>query len=92
MARSLDKKEAAVNAGVLDVALTLCSEFFAEVCRVLVFDVLDDRIPAAGVNNYYVFGTLDDIPSIIIDLVAVPGSIDDVKPQAHAVLLDDCKS
>lgn len=46
MARGLDEEETAVNAGVLNVALSLGSEFLSEICRVLVLDVLDDGIPA----------------------------------------------
>lgn len=46
MARRLDEEQAAVNTGILDVTLTLSSEFLTEVCRVLVLDVLDDRVPA----------------------------------------------
>jgi len=42
---------------------------------VLVLDVLDDRIPA----------------SIIIDLISVAGCVNDVKPQAHTILLDDVR-
>ena len=46
MTRRLDEEETAVNAGVLDVALSLGGELFAQVGRVLVFDVFDDGIPA----------------------------------------------
>jgi hypothetical protein len=46
MARRLDKEETAVNTGVWDISLTLSSELFAKIGRVLVFDILDDRIPA----------------------------------------------
>ena len=42
----LDEEEAAVDAGILDVSLSLGGELFAEVCRVLIFDILDDRVPA----------------------------------------------
>lgn len=47
VARRLDEEEAAVDAGVLDVSLSLRGELLAEVGRVLVLDVLDDGIPAA---------------------------------------------
>ncbi len=46
VARRLDEEQAAVDAGILDVPFTLGGELFSEVGRVLVFDVLDDRIPA----------------------------------------------
>lgn len=40
-----------MNTGVLDVSVTLGSEFLAEVSTVLVFDVFDDRVPAACVRG-----------------------------------------
>lgn len=46
MARGLDEEQAAVDTGILDVTLTLSSEFLAEVCRVLILDVLDNGVPA----------------------------------------------
>lgn len=73
MARRLDEEEAAVDAGVLDVALTLGSELLAEVGRVLVLDVLDNGIPAA----------------VVVDHVAVAGGVDNVEAKADAILLDD---
>jgi hypothetical protein len=48
MSGRLDEEQTAVDASVLDVALSLSGELFSEVCRVLVFDVLDDRIPTAS--------------------------------------------
>lgn len=41
----------------------------------LVLDVLDDRVPAV----------------LVVHLVAVPGRVDDVQPQSHAVLRDDMR-
>ena len=70
-----DEVETAVDAGVLDVALTLSCELLAEVGGVLVFDVLDDGIPAA----------------VVVHEVAVARGVDDVQSQAHAVLLDDVR-
>jgi len=46
MARRLDEEQAAMDTGILDITLTLSSEFLAEVCRVLILDVLDDGVPA----------------------------------------------
>jgi hypothetical protein len=46
VAGRLDEEEAAVDASVLNVSLSLGGEFFAEVGRVLVLDVLDNRVPA----------------------------------------------
>lgn len=69
----LDEEQAAVNAGVLDVALTLSSELLTEVGGVLVLDVLHDGVPA----------------SVVVNLVAVSRGVDNVKAQSHAVLLND---
>ena len=46
MAGGLDEEQAAVNTSILDVTLTLSGEFLAEVCRVLILDVLDNGVPA----------------------------------------------
>jgi len=45
MSRRLDEKQAAVDTGILDITVTLGSEFLAEVCRMLVLDVLHNRVP-----------------------------------------------
>lgn len=45
MARGLDEKQAAVDTGILDITVTLSSKFLAEVCRMLVLDVLHNRVP-----------------------------------------------
>lgn len=50
MSRRLDEEEAAVDAGVLDIAFTLGGELFSQVGRVLVFDVFDDWIPAIRIR------------------------------------------
>lgn len=73
VARGLDEEEAAVDAGVLDVTLSLGCELLSQVSGVLILDVLDDRVPAA----------------VVVDEVAVPGGVDDVEAQPDAVLLDD---
>ena len=49
VAGGLDEEETAVDAGVLNVALSLCSEFLSEVGRVLVFDIFDNWVPT---NKY----------------------------------------
>lgn len=73
VAGGCDEVQAAVDASVLYVALTLGSEFLAEVGTVLVLDVLDDWVPAA----------------VVVDKVAITWSVHDVQAQTHAVLLDD---
>lgn len=46
MARGLNEKQAAMDTGILDVALTLSSEFLAKVGGVLILDILDNGVPA----------------------------------------------
>lgn len=46
MAGGLDEEQAAVNTSILDVTLTLSGEFLAQVCRVLILNVLDNGVPA----------------------------------------------
>lgn len=46
MAGRLDEEKTAVNASVLDVALSLSCEFFSQVRGVLVLDILDNWVPA----------------------------------------------
>lgn len=75
VARGLNEEETAVDAGVLDVALSLCSELLAQVRGVLILDVLDDGIPAA----------------VVVDKVAVARGIDNVESQSNAVLLDNVR-
>lgn len=68
-----DEIQAAVDAGVLNVTLTLGGKLLAEVGAVLVLDVLDDWIPAA----------------VVVDEVAVTRSVDNVQAQTDAILLND---
>ena len=42
----VDEKEAAVNAGVLDVAITNGGEFLAKVGAVLILNIFHNRVPA----------------------------------------------
>lgn len=69
----LDEEQAAVDAGVLDVTLSLGRELLSQVRGVLILDVLDDWVPA----------------TVVVDKVTIPGGVDDVQPQADAILLDD---
>jgi hypothetical protein len=75
MARWLDEEKAAVDAGVLQVSLTLSGEFLAQVSRVLVLDVLDNGVPAA----------------LVVDQVAVAGGVYDVETETHTVFLNDMR-
>jgi hypothetical protein len=62
-----------VNSGILNVSLSLGSEFLSKVCGVLVLDVLDNWVPA----------------SVVVHLVAVTRGVDDVESETNAILLDD---
>ena len=46
MASGVDEVQAAVNAGILNIPFTLSSQLLAQISRVLILDVFDDRIPA----------------------------------------------
>lgn len=72
VARGRDEEDAAVDAGVGDEALAHGGKLLAEVRRVLVLDVLDDRLPAV----------------VVVDEVAVAGRVNDVELEADAVLND----
>lgn len=71
----LDEEEAAVDAGILDVALALSGELLAEVCGVLVLDVLHNWVPT----------------SVVVDLVSITWGIDNVQAKTDAVLLNDVR-
>lgn len=73
VAGGVDEEDTAVDAGVGDEALTHGGQLLAEVSRVLVLDVLDDRVPAL----------------VIVDEVSVTGGVDDVQLETDAVLNDD---
>jgi hypothetical protein len=71
--RRLDEEQAAVDTSVLNITFSLGGEFFAEIRRVLILDVLHDRVPA----------------SLVVDLVSIAGGVDDVETEPDTVLLDD---
>ena len=48
MTGRLDEEQAAVYAGILDISFAIGCKLLSKVCRVLVFDVFDDGIPATG--------------------------------------------
>jgi hypothetical protein len=75
VAGGLDEEQAAVDARVLEVSLTLSSKLLAEVGTVLVLDVLDNGVPA----------------TLIVDKIAVARGVDNVEAQTHAILLDDVR-
>lgn len=71
----VEEEQAAVNARVLDVAITHGSKLLAEVCAVLVLDILDDCIPAA----------------LVVDLVAISGGVNNVQLELDAILRNDMR-
>lgn len=46
MARRLDEEQTAVYASILDVSFSLRRELLSQICRMLILDVFDDRVPA----------------------------------------------
>lgn len=72
VAGGLDEEQAAVDAGVLDVTLTLRGELLPQVSGVLVLDVLDDGVPAA----------------VVVDQITVARGVNDVETETDAILLD----
>jgi hypothetical protein len=72
VARGVDEEQAAVDARVLEVALTLGGKLLAQVSTVLVLDVLDDGVPAA----------------LVVDQVTVAGGVNDVEAKTDAILFD----
>jgi len=69
----VNKIQAAVDPGILNVSLSLRSEFLAEVSRVLVLDVLDNWVPAA----------------VVVDEITEAWCIDNVQAETDTVLFND---
>ena len=66
---------------VRDVAFSLRGQLPSEVGRVLVFDVLDDGVPAATNKQLPFCGNLlKRIPSVVIHLVSIAWCVDNVEP------------
>lgn len=57
----------------------------------LIFDVLDDRVPATGLLAQNSTAGLGAVPSIVVDLISIARCVHNVQSQAHTVLLDDCR-
>ena len=76
VARGLNEEQAAVNAGVLEVAFTLGRQLLAQVGAVLVLNILDNGIPA----------------SLVVDQVTIARGVNNVQSQAHAILLNDMRN
>lgn len=73
MTGGLDEEQAAVNASILDVTLSLSGELFSQVRRMLVLDIFNNGVPAA----------------VIIHQITVSGGVNNVEPQSDTVLLND---
>lgn len=89
MAGRIDEEESAVDAGVLDVAVTHGCQLFAKVGTVLVLDVLDDRVPTARTVRSMNLMRRKCRPVLVVDLVAVAWGVDDVETKSDAILGDD---
>ena len=51
MTGRLDEEQAAVYTGILDISFAIGCKLLSKVCRMLVFDVFDDGIPAAAIST-----------------------------------------
>lgn len=94
MARGLDEKQAAVDTGILNITVTLGSKFLAKVCRVLILDVLHNRIPTRCIvsltrTHHYPKEIIGEVPSVVVNLVTVARSVDNVQPETDTVFLDN---
>jgi hypothetical protein len=79
-----------VDAGILDVALSLGGEFLPKIGRVLVFDVFHNGIPTRNCqfySNNLVGGS--GLPSVIVDQVSISRGVDNIEPQSYTILFND---
>lgn len=58
MPRRLNKEETTMNTGVLNITLSLSRKLLAEIGRMLILDVLDDRVPAASEISFFIPQTM----------------------------------
>lgn len=71
VASRLDEEETAVNTGVIEEPISLGGKFLAQINTVLLLDVLHDRDPTL----------------VIVDVVTVPGRVDDGEMETNTVFL-----
>ena len=76
----LNEEKAAVYAGILDISFAVGRKLLSKVCRVLVFDVFDDGIPATYDQYRTASHSKKNLPSIIVDLIPIPRSINNIEP------------
>ena len=78
---------------ILDVSVTHGRKFFAQICAMLVFDIFNDGIPAVSVctqlRKKLITKEIWHVPSLVVDLVAVTGSVDDIQSKPNTILNDD---
>jgi len=72
----INEEEGAVDSSVLDMLVTHGGQLLSQVRRVLVLNVLDDWVPA----------------TLVVDLVAIPGRVDDVQSQPDTVFNDNMRN
>jgi len=58
---------------------------------VLIFDVLDDWVPATGKLVQWASCVLRYLPSVVVDLISVTWCINNVQSQAHTIFFDDMR-
>ena len=88
----VDEVQAAVDARVLDVTVTHCRELLAKVCAVLVLDILYNWVPATTLLSTHFLETglgKCHSPILIVNLVTITGSIDNIKTQSDPVFCDN---
>jgi hypothetical protein len=92
--RGRDEVKGAVNPGVLDVSVTHGRELLAQVGRMLVLNVLDDRVPAGhapkSTTQLKRTKPIRHKPVFVVHQVSVAGRVNNVEAQLDIVLLDDC--
>jgi len=78
---------------ILDVSVSHGCELFAQICAVLVFDVFDNGIPAVSVysqlRKFLIMRGNWHIPSLIVKLVSVTRSVNDVESKSNTIFDDD---
>ena len=57
----------------------------------LIFNVLDNRIPAVLCYSESAKDQNAISPSIVVDLISITWGIYNIEPQSYTVFLDDCK-
>lgn len=83
MSRGLNEEQAAVDASILDVALSLSGQLLTKVGGMLVFNVFHDWVPAAAhqsVTETAGSQAHPGLPSVVIDEITISWSVDNIEP------------